>query len=522
VSGALLLLAGLLAPDATVPLPPVPHSPATWDLPTSEDPLRYVGVFFARGTVTDLKPTSALLDGQVTGRLFGPNGVTTDDDAHTYIEQRYLGFFDYSPTLLDGRATLRGAFEIDFTYGDLSNSTRPNAGGAINGDVVNLQTKRLAADVALTDDLRLVVGLQPLADSARDPARALPDDLLHAGGHLMFWGTDAAGVSLFGSWQRRAFARLSYFDLYLNQSDRDDDVELLMFDGALTVAASTEVGLHAWYLRDRGRGLGSPLGAGPASKLAAYNGTTPLSLGPDRADADLYWLGVDASHNRWLAGGPLSLSGLLMLNLGTFDVIEGSNRSADAPPFDDTDADLFAFLVNLEAAWRWGRASGDVLSLELLYASGDDTPDDRTVSSVVTGNAYGVPGALHATHRSLLLFPDSRVVNRQVAVVYDPGNLGYGVTAAFLNGSVDVIDETLTLKLGYALAAAAAQPVGGDRFIGQELNGEVLYRPMPFLWFGAHAAVVRLGTFLEGRVNDDPLPDGRPWVGYLTMTWVHF
>ena len=210
-------------------------------------------------------------------------------------------------------------------------------------------------------------------------------------------------------------------------------------------------------------------------------------------------------------------------DLALLSEIADALREQVVPCFaDPEDEEVRDILIDLEAAWRWGRASGDVLSLELMYASGDDTPDDRTVSSVVTGNAYGVPGALHATHRSLLLFPDSRVVNRQVAVVYDPGNLGYGVTAAFLNGSVDVIDETLTLKLDYALAAAAAQPTDGDRFIGQELNGEVLYRPMPFLWFGAHAAIVRLGTFLEGRVNDDPLPDGRPWVGYLTMTWVHF
>ena len=224
--------------------------------------------------------------------------------------------------------------------------------------------------------------------------------------------------------------------------------------------------------------------------------------------------------SRWLSGAPLSVSALALINAGRFEVFEAKNRSAEAAPFDDTPAELFAFLVNAEVAWRWGRTNGDVLSLEGLYASGDDAPDDRTVSSVVTGNDYAVPGALHATHRSLLLFPDAGVVNRQVAVVYDPANLGYGVAAAFLNGSADLMRDVLNLKLGVAMAAAAAQPADSDRFIGVEGNLELRYRPMPFLWFGAHGAVVRLGRFVEGRHLDDPLPTSRPWVGYLSMTWV--
>ncbi len=504
-------------------------TPATWDVGNADQsPLTYVGVFFARGTRTNVKSTSDLVDGLLTGRLYGPNGTTTDDDGLSYVEQRYLGFMTYAPTLLDGRAKLKAAFEIDFTFGDASNTTRGNAGGAINGDTVNLQTKRLLADIQLTDGLQLVIGLQPLADSAHNPTEVFPDTLMHGGTHLAMWGTDAAGVSLFGKLNRRTVGRLSWFDLYLNQSDRDDNVQLLMADVEVGVSGQAQVGAHLWYLRDRSQGIGSALGAGPSSALADYNGAATARLAPDLATGDLFYVGLDASYNRWLAGGPLSVSGFAVANMGQFDVQPGPCRAADArvpcptPAFDDTAADLLGFLFDVEAAWRWGRTNGDLLSLELLYATGDDTPGDRTLSSVVTGNSYGLPGALHGTHRSLLLFPDLKVVNRQVAVVYDPANLGYGVMAAFANGSVDLVADVLNLKLGVATAQAAAVPAGDDRFIGVEGNLELLYRPMPFLWLGAHGAVVRLGKFLEGRVSEDPLPESRPWTAYLSATWVHF
>ncbi|MCB9523061.1 MAG: hypothetical protein H6702_06735 [Myxococcales bacterium] len=526
------LLALLAAPTPKTPkadLPPPPMTPATWQIGDDEpSALTYVGVFFSRATRTNVKSTSDLVDGLLTGRLYGPNGTTTDDDGLSYVEQRYLGFFTYKPTLLDGRAKLKAAFEIDFTFGDASNTSRGNAGAAINGDTVNLQTKRLAADIELIKGLNLVVGLQPLADSAHDPTTVFPDTLMHGGTHLTFWGTDAAGVSLFGKLHRRLVGRVSWFDLYLNQSDKDDDVQLLMADAEVGVSDATQVGLHLWYLRDRSRGVGSALGAGPGSPLGDYNGAAPLRLSPDLAQGDLFYVGLDASYNRWLAGGPLTVSGFAVANFGSFEVVPGPCRAEGArvpcptPAFDDTPADLLGFLVDLEAAWRWGRTNGDLLSLELLYATGDDSPQDRTLSSVVTGNNYGIPGALHGTHRSLLLFPDIRSVNRQVAVVYDPANLGHGVMAAFLNGSVDLVADQLNLKLGLATAQAAAVEAGTDRFIGVEGNAELLYRPMPFLWFGAHAAVVRLGKFLEGRVTEDPLPESRPWTTYLSLTWVHF
>jgi hypothetical protein len=478
--------------------------------------LSFVGIFAARTTVTNIVPTSPLLNDQLVGRLLGPY-ATTDDSAHAFTEQRAIGFLDYSPLLLGGRAHLKAGFEVDFTYGDTANTAGANRGGAINGDTVNLQTKRLLADIELSEGLRLVVGLQPLSDSAYDPTRALPSTLMHGGGHLLFWGTDAAGINLYGRWGAHA-ARVGVFELYSNSALDEDGVTLLMADWALPVAWATEIGLHAWHLVDyAGRQGPTLLGIGPGSQLADGNGAAPLTLGPEVQGYDLHltWLGADVSLNRWLQGDRFSLSAAAFVNIGQFtlEARPGSEITQATPS-------LLGVLLDAELGWRWGRTDGDALTLEGLYVSGDDTPGDGVLSSPVTGNVYGTPGALHVSHRSLLLFADPRAVNRHVGLVYDPANLGYGVMAAFLNGSTDLVPHRLNLKLGLAMAGAAAQPKGGDRFIGVEGNVELMYRPMAFLWFGAHAAKARLGTFLEGRVSERPLPAGNPWVSYLSVTWV--
>lgn len=531
----LVVLAGTARadePPASGPaaLPGIPPTTPSWALDGDPGPLDFVGFFFTRATVNNIYNGSQALQGATVGRLFGDNLTTTGPTA-AYIEQRAIGFFDYRPEVASGRAALRTGFEVDFTFGDAANAADPNIGGGFNGDTVNIQTKRLAAEVELGAGLLLSVGLQPIADTARNPMRAAPDDLVHGGTKLAFWGTDAAGVNLFGSWGRRHHARVGVYTLFERESgvyDIDDeqavgagDILLLMADAELGVAPRLKVGGHLWYLRDAAGVLRSA-GLGPGSVPARLNGATPLSLGGPWK-GDVVWLGADVTWNRWLAGGPFSAHGFFVANIGTF---QPEAPTEDGPTFDDTPAELLGFMFDGEIGWRWGRTDGDRLQLEVLYATGDDTPGDRTLSNVVTGNNFGLPGALHASHGAMLLFPDYRVVNRQVAVVYDPGNEGFGVMAGFASFAVDLLPNALNLRLGTALAgAAAAAPENDGRFIGVEGNAELMYRPMPFLWFGAHGAVVRLGKFLEQRIyrgGDFPQPDGRPWTAFATMTWVPF
>jgi len=513
VTLALAALVGTLA---------APAAASPWTVAPEAPQLEFTGLFFGRATHSNVVSTSGFLDNQVSGR-FGSrdNGSTTRADGDTIIEQRALGFFDFKPRMLDGHATLRAGFEIDFAWGDVANTAVNNAGGAINGDVVNLQTKRLQADFDLGCGLTLVAGLQTLADSAHRPTETSPDTLVHGGTKLAFWGTDAAGLSLFGRWDRRLSARLGYFLLYENATDTNDDVHLTMLDADAAVAPEVRLGGHLWWLADGARGRGSALGAGPGAPLAAYNGATRFRLGPDTASGNLVWGAVDASYNRALESGPLSIAGFVAVNKGAFEVHPFGGLRPPGSTFDATPVDLLGAMADIEIGWRWGVTQGDALWVEGLYATGDDTPTDRTVSSVVTGNAYAIPGALQVSHRSLLLLPDVKAVNRQVAAVYDPGNLGYGVMAAFVNGSGDLVRNLLNLKLGVAAAQAAARPVDGGRQIGVEINGELVWRPLPMLWVGAHAAWLRLGSFYaRDRVNLDDPPRHNPWTTFGTLTWV--
>lgn len=517
--------------DGTPQQTPLPHGMLLSQPSSQSRPeLKYMGLFVSRAVESNLSATG-LLDDQLVGRLYGDNGSTTLDEGRTYVEQRYLSFFDYQPLSVNHRARLKAGFEVDFTYGDSANSVGSNTGGAINGDQVNLQTKRLLVELDLSKNLQLVVGLQPLSDSAFNPTTANPHDLLSGGGRLLFWGTDASGLSLFGRWGDHR-ARASLFHLNLNEAAESDDIFLSMVDAEFKVTFDSSFGVHLWHLTDQS---GARAG-GVDSSISKYTGTTFLELGPDLADAELFWGGLDYSYNRGRRGGRLSLDLAAFFSAGWFSIKQGDCRdgeedarcpkdqNGEVPTFNDQEADVLGLLLDGQLAYRWGRGDWDLIALTAIYATGDNSPLDRTLSSPITGNSFGTPGALFAHHRALLLFPDPRSVNRHVGVVYDPGNLGYGLQAFTLSGSGDLIAELINLKFGFAFATTAATPVdSASRIIGAEINTELSYRVAPFLWLGVHGATARLGRFLESasRVPTSPIPESnQPWTLAMSLTWL--
>ena len=82
-------LAVLLQPVVTTPAiePEVPE-------------LDFKGLFFTRATHTNVVSSGALFRNLQIGRLGSPDsGATTEGDGNTFIEQRVIGFFDYTPAL---------------------------------------------------------------------------------------------------------------------------------------------------------------------------------------------------------------------------------------------------------------------------------------------------------------------------------------------------------------------------------------------------------------------------------------
>lgn len=475
--------------------------------------LSFLGLAQLKATGSNLEPTNPFLDGQILGTLGGLNGVEVGETLGFGTEQRVTGFFTYAPKILDGQVSLTAGFEIDHAFGDQSYGSGGNVGGAYGADMVNVQTRRLhltlRPDLGAQHSLSVVLGQQFLADGALDPTRAAPDDLFRSGGRLMFWGSEATGVSVYGrhkgGWSDRVRYRLGAYTLYERGFAVADDVWLLMADAQLNPLYATQVGLHAWTLRDRSGGQQGILGVGPASVLSELQGGArldfPAELGdPDAAapevSADLSWLGLDVGYNHTLRQGPVGLSAAVFANLGQLYA-----RGLGAVP-------VRGLLADAELRWRYLPGEGSVVRLEGLFSTAD-TAGDGTYNGIFTGNSYGVVGAVYASHGCLLLFPDLFSINRQVSAVYDVSGAGRGLVA--LTGGVgwDPIPDRLTVGIG----GGHARNPGGEA-IGTELNAKVVAEPWLFLRTGLWGAVLLPG---EAALVDRPA-----LAAYLGLDWLVF
>jgi hypothetical protein len=66
---------------------------------------QFLAFFINQGVNTNMYPKSSLFNGQLVGRLFGPNSSTTSDSlTSNYVEQRLIPFFIYQPKLFNGKA----------------------------------------------------------------------------------------------------------------------------------------------------------------------------------------------------------------------------------------------------------------------------------------------------------------------------------------------------------------------------------------------------------------------------------
>lgn len=499
----LIALLGLaLAQDAAAP----PEIRAVVPEPDGPAPeLSVLGLVQTKLTHTNIATTNPFLDGQVIGTLGGTNLTTVTDDATaTYTEHRVVGFFTWKPEILSGRASLTAGFESDFAFGDRSYGIGGNVGGGFGGDMVNLQTRRLYASFfPLQGDTPLAVhvGLQFLGDGAYDPTAATPDDLFRTGGRLMFFGSEATGAAAYGqvrtNWGTRLHYRVGAFTLWESGMGEPDDVTLYVADAALHPAYATDIGLHLWHLRDRSNGRASTLGTGVASGLSELQGGPRLDFREDgeaaqpEIDANLYWVGLDASYDHGLTKGPLGLTATAIANLG--QILPDGRDSAG----------VRGLFLDGEARWRLAPGQGSVLRAEAMYTTADEAGGDYT--GIVTGNSYGIVGALNGTHGSLLLFPDPFSINRYTSVVHDPSFGGQGVLGLSSSVGYDPIPNRLTTQMG------ASHAISGGDSIGTEVNARIVGEPLLFCNVGLYGAMV-FGTDLPTN----------PWMLYAGLDWVVF
>ncbi|HKL02754.1 MAG TPA: hypothetical protein VJ911_03730, partial [Cryomorphaceae bacterium] len=261
---------------------------------TSDKELTFIAYFFTQGVNSNYYPRNDFFQGQVIGRLFGRSTARTSDTLRTsFVEQRFLPFFIYTPKLMDGKVTLRGSFEIDWTWGDAAYGSGGNQGAGFNADFVNLQTQNIEVEIVPAAGYAINFGLMRTFDSPYHPYRTTVDKLLDTGYRLMYWAGDAAGMSL-----RHDFARgnisLGLFNLWENRIELQDDVWLYKAMGMYKLAPGLNVGGSVYHINDKanGRGGASILGQGPKSLLTEYTGAYRFSFPDETFETNVTWLGT--------------------------------------------------------------------------------------------------------------------------------------------------------------------------------------------------------------------------------------
>lgn len=512
---ALLMLALLWAGGAASAQeqPALPKDPVPKEL-------TFIGYSFTRTTASNITPSNDILQGQVIGRLFGPNSTVTGDSVSYFTEQRFVPYLLYRPKILDGFALFRLMGKIDYTWGDQAYGVGGNRGGAINGAQINLQTLMANVDIRPSKTLNVVVGLQRLFDNAYDPNYITLQQAQTSGYRLSFWGTNAVGASMYSIPRPGMHARLGYFSLWENAIARDDDVNLFMADVDTRVAPRVELGADAWWVRDRGKGGGgiSVLSEGLNSPLAEYNGATRLRF-PTSAStytADIVWLGGRAAFNRDFLAGRWWADAFAITNIGRVDTV-GAKTTAHA-------ADILGVAANASLSYKYGMTANDKVWAEALFTTGDGggTADGKT-SSIITGNVWGSPVGIYSSHRALLLFPDPQVVNRYYSAVHDISNAGRGVTGFSANVMRDLIPNRFSTKVGLATAFSNTTPTGGGNHIGDEINFEAKYNFKVFLTGGLSAGYMKVGDYYDGPATTEQ--HTRPtnaWTVFASLSWLMF
>lgn len=497
------------------------------------DELKLISYFFTRATLTNqLADPSGL-----RGVSLGPIGVgqnigsatkVANDTTGVYVEQRWIPVVSYSPNFVDGLATFRAQFEIDFMWGQAANQLQHNQGGGLNADQVNLQTKNVNIALYPTRNphqLSLIIGTQSVYDTIYDPTTTSLFDIIKTGYKLSYLGSDATGVSVYGNLFGRWKASFLPFGLGQPNKASDDDarfsfVYLITADYARELAPGTVVGASFWHLQDDTEGSAFAyeglVPSGPASRgLSPYTGVSRFNI--EEAVGNVEFLGANFHHNINFETSNYGASGFFMLNAGKFK----SNKANTAL---QPEVSILGAAANLELMYNYGQSLGDVITLEGMFTTGDSDPSDGKFKSAFTMNNYGLPAAVWFNHKTLILFPFTSTVSNYTGAITDISNQGYGLLAGILSVSHDLIPDTLNVKLGTAYAQAVARPlptaqgVERGRTVGAEFNLEVKYHIRYLMTVGLHLAYLSVGNFYDG--NAEVTKD--PWAAFSTFTWYAF
>lgn len=287
-----------------------------------------------------------------------------------------------------------------------------------------------------------------------------------------------------------------------------------------------KAGGSVYYIRDRSNGEGgvSIYAQGLNSKLNGYNGTFRFDFGSDPYVADIAWIGGFFSRNEDFMMDRYRLTGFVNYNLGKADVKQSGSWKRGA--------DIGGLAANARFAYRYGQTEKDYISVDYIFATGDDNAlDDKKYTGVITGNTWGAPAGIFIGTGAYILFPHGNVVNRFTPAIADISNMGYGLSAFAINASHDFIPHKLNGKAGMAHASSIVKTTGGGGHVGTEVNAAVSYSFGPFMSLELHGAYLMLGDFYKSNESkysfdingtaETGIPTD-PWTAFIVFKWLMF
>ncbi len=437
-----------------------------------------------------------------------------DLDPATFIDQRFrakwtMGLNEYVSVTYFG--------EIDFTYGDYSyampklkydvnndgedegwkTSTR-NAGGALGGDTVNLETKNLYLDVKIPDTpVSARIGLQGYADHF----------------DFILFAADMAGVKISGKFNGVS-ANVGYFKWQEGVLQDDDDITLTAVQLAASPVDNLKIGADIYWLNLQDPWNGNNV-ALTADRRFQIDGYTPRG--------DVYYLGVSGSYKLPM----VSLSGWFLYETGTFN---SATASGD-------DVDLSAFAASIKAK---AKLAGVNVGAQFIYASSDDDSGDTDINYIWTPAQFADAFPLGKAGLMILL-PDLyttsyplKATTPNLAALGSVNGLaadyglygGYGLWGIVLTGAyTPPAMKKMYVKGAFGYLAAleddrtpnTARSDREGKNYGTELAVRVGYKVAEFVDVSLNGAYAWLGDFFDKTVNNNDDPDGQ----YLTYVMVN-
>ncbi len=480
----------------------------------ADSEFQFIALSYSQFVNNNMRVGLPFFQGQVLGRLYGGNTSDTYQGRSAYFEQRLLPFFIYRPKLMNGRVTLRASFEIDYTWGDASYGSAGNQGSAPGADQVNLQTQNVMIEATPFKGWFVNLGLQRMFDNHNNPYRVLFDELMSTGYRLAYWGSDGVGINIRKEWDySRVYA--SYYQLYENNIDIEDDVSLIKIGYEKDITKTWKQALTVWHVSDKSNGQGGSIGQGPGSAITDLNGAYRFRLGNNRYDTDVVWIGTTFNRNYGFTYDRTFVTGFFNYNTGNIRRKSDNSRLYS----------IGGYAANLRVGRKYGQTNDDIITTDLIYASGDADHNDNKYTGVITGNTWGTPLSLFINHGAYLLFPHGNVVNRFVAAVNDPSNVGYGLRGGTVNFHRSFIPHKLMAKAGGAISWSDTRPSGGGSLIGTEVNAMVRFTPKVYMDLELHAGYLFLGDFYKsGLVNGNRpgMMPVDPWTIFMVYRWLMF